>query len=84
MKTIIKKYKDLPLEEGKSYPTRFQTGETFLLKKIIWNNDKMVKLEGIYEKYPHLGICPIGVDRLISDKEFDCDVEVCSKCSEPI
>jgi hypothetical protein len=79
----IKKFLDLPFEEGKTYSTKFQTGEKFLLKKIIksTNNLKIIRFEGIYEFAPHLGECPLNPDRLIPDKIADGEIEVCSKCN---
>ena len=92
MKTSIPKYSDLPFEEGKRYTTKFATGEKFLLKKVIWGKvkikgeivDRILNFEGIYEDYQHLGICPLGGDRLIADKKYEGEVEVCHKCKEPI
>lgn len=84
MKKTIKSFMELPFEEGKTYPTKFQTGEKFLLKKIITNKGKIIGFEGIYESAPHLGICPLNADRLIPDKVVDVDICVCDKCGTPI
>jgi hypothetical protein len=92
MKKSIPKYSDLPFEEGKTYTTKFATGEKFLLKKVIWGKrkikgeivDVILNFEGIYEKHPELGVCPLGGDRLIADKKYECDIDVCHKCGEPI
>lgn len=83
----MKIYKDLPFEEGKTYQTKFATGEKFLLKKIIWTKGKKPKIygfEGIYENSSHLGICPLGENRLIVDKVEIEDFEVCDKCKQKI
>jgi len=92
MKTSIPKYSDLSFEEGKTYTTKFATGEKFLLKKVIWGKikvkgetiDTIIRFEGIYEKSPSLGICPLGGDRLIADKKYEGEIEICHKCKEPI
>ena len=64
----VKNYKELPLEVGKVYKTKFQTQELFELKEIIYKpNDvenKIIGLKGVYINKPHLGICPLGADRL--------------------
>ncbi len=86
------KLRDLPFIEGKIYPTKFATGEMFLIKEIIWidskvNNasiKKMHQFKGVYQNSPHLGVCPLSIDRLIPETEFDCEIEVCSKCNEPV
>ena len=65
--------------DGNWYKTKFQTGELFLLKNIIWTPEptgkfpiktpkRMIKFEGVYEKCPHLGICPLNTDRLIPEE----------------
>lgn len=83
---IITIYKELPAEEGKTYKTRFQTGENFTLIKIVKRpgSDIVLWYEGIYEKYPHLGLCPIGPDRLILDSVADGELEICGNCGKPI
>lgn len=84
MKKNIKSFKDLPFEEGKTYQTKFQTGEKFLISKIIKSGDKIIRFEGIYETAPHLGPCPLNADRLIPDKVEDIEICVCDKCGTPI
>lgn len=59
-----------PKEEwqiDKVYKTKFATGENFLVKEIIMTpcKGKIIEFRGIYERHPHLGICPLGTDRLI-------------------
>lgn len=84
--------KDIPFTEGKIYSTKFATGELFLLKEIIYSENKingisskrLTGLKGVYQNSPHLGICPISPDRLIPETEFNKEIEVCSKCNEPI
>jgi len=56
----------LPLEIGNTYETKFATKEKFLLKNIVKNDKGVItSLEGIYINRAHLGICPIGADRLV-------------------
>jgi len=77
-------YNELPFEEGKTYQTKFQTGEKFLISKIIKSGDKIIRFEGIYETAPHLGPCPLNPDRLIPDKVKQSEIYVCDKCGTPI
>ncbi len=89
MPVKVPKYENLPFEEGKTYQTAFQTKDRYIIKKIIWRVEqkvtkKIVGFEGIYEKYPHLGTCPLPVDRLIPEKKFVGEIEVCEKCKEPV
>ena len=77
----IKKFKELPFEIDRVYTTKFQTKDQFLLKNIMLSGH-MVK--GIYIGSEHLGICGLGIDRLIPETEFECEIEVCDKCGEPI
>lgn len=84
IKKLIK-HKELPFEIGKTYTTRFATGDKFLLTKIKYNTKgDRIGFEGVYEKYPHLGECPIGPDRLIPDTIEDGFIEVCDQCGTPI
>ncbi len=81
----IPKFKELPFESGKIYTTKFTTGEKFFLSKIIYNKKGgIIGFEGIYEKYSHLGNCPLNPDRLIPDKIEDGFIEVCDCCGNPI
>ncbi len=65
---------DLDFEVGKTYKTKFQTGELFTITKIITrpflNTTKIVSFEGIYESHPHLGPCPLDVERLIPERKI--------------
>lgn len=87
-----KKFRDLPIEEGKSYVTRFQTGELFFVKKvkkIFFKSggvsvEKVVGYEGIYWNAKHLGICPLAVDRLIPQRVEDGFMYVCDCCNTEI
>ena len=84
IKKIIK-YKELPFEIGKTYTTKFATGERFLLTKIKTNaTGRIFGFDGIYEKCPHLGECPLGPDRLIPDRVEDGFIDVCDCCNTPI
>jgi len=79
----IKKYLDLPFEENTWYTTKFQTGEKFLIKKIISLKGKVIKFEGFYASNLEI-LCPLNADRLIPDRIEDGHTEVCHKCGEPI
>lgn len=84
VKKIIK-YKELPFEIGKTYTTKFQTGEKFLLTNIKYNTKgDRIGFDGIYEKCSHIGECGLGPDRLIPDKIEDGFIEVCDFCNTPI
>lgn len=89
MKKMVPTFKDLPFEEGKVYKTKFSTGESFKVTKIIIgttgiNKGKIIGFNGVYEgKYAHLGVCPLGGDRLISERVKNGE-EVCDKCGTPI
>ena len=86
MKSTKKTFKDLPFEEEQTYQTKFQTGEKFLIKEIVWNNQKtkIITFKGIFEDHPHSGICPLNADRLVPDQIEDIEILVCNKCGEPI
>ena len=64
---------DLEFEVDKTYKTKFQTGELFLIKKIITrpflNTTKVIRFEGIYLSHPHIGICPIDPERLMPERK---------------
>lgn len=80
MKKIVLR-NDLPLEVDKTYVTKFQTKEKFTVKVINTNKyGEQVSVMGIYEKSPHLGNCPLPVERLIHDTEPGDTVEVCEHC----
>lgn len=83
---IIPIIRDLPFEEGKTYKTKCQVPENFLVKKIIWNPQKtrVTGFQGIYEDLPHLGICPLNGDRLVAEKIQDGTEEVCGNCGSKI
>jgi hypothetical protein len=84
----IKTYTALPFEEGKTYKTKFATGDFFILKKIVWvkrHGEMFIdRFEGLYEHKQDLGICPLGPDRLIPDMVETGEQEVCSNCGHPI
>lgn len=83
----IKKFKALPLEEGKTYRTKMATGEHFTISRIVADKfGNIVRLLGVYEKSPHLGDCPLSPERLIPEMVEDGEVEVCDnpKCGHPI
>ncbi len=82
---IVKKFKALPFEEGKTYTTRFATKEKFTVNVIRRDkNGKMLCFEGVYEKSPHLGNCQLNLDRLIPEMIEDGTEEVCDHCNRPI
>lgn len=72
---------DLPFEIGKTYKTKFQTGEKFIITDIVWSfkyegeREKRVKVKnkmiyplGFYENKPEIKNCLINFDRLIPEK----------------
>lgn len=91
---IIKKisYKELPIEEGQIYKTRFQTGELFRVVKVLKKQfksgdqsvEKIIGYEGIYLDHKHLGVCPLAVDRLIPIQINDGFKYVCDCCGEEV
>lgn len=64
---------DLEFEVGKTYKTKFQTGELFRVEKIITrpflNTTKVVRLEGVYLTHPNIGLCPLDPERLIPERK---------------
>ena len=90
MKKLIKEEEDLPFEIGKTYLTKFATGERFTINKIIIGTEgkmkgKIIGFEGIYEKAPHLGQCPLGGDRLYPQTRLtgnDVLIHICPHCKK--
>ena len=82
-------FKELPLEEGKTYRTKFQTGDLFTVVKIKtvtfksggFEGIKVVGVEGLYVGKEHIGLCPLAEERLIHDKEQIGVMECCPKCN---
>lgn len=82
----------MPFESGKTYQTKFQTGEKFTLTQDPYKRDKdgnIIKLSntvyGMYELCPHLGVCPISSERLIPEIELvDKEIEVCGECGREL
>ena len=93
MKLIRKKKReiiDLPFKVGETYVTKMQTAEKFTITEIVMKKDKdktneIHILHGIWDKTPHLGVCPIFPERLIphqieSGKVLDvCNCPHCNK-----
>lgn len=78
---------DLDFEVGKTYKTKFQTGERFTITKIITRpflkTTIIIRVFGVYEKAPHLGECPLDHERLIPEtKTITKDVEYCDCCGK--
>ena len=84
MKKTIAVFEELPIEVGKTYKTKFSTGEEFTVEKIITKpvSGRILYFEGLYENSKHLGTCPIGSDRLIPEKVPVGTMEVCGNCGE--
>lgn len=80
----IKKYKDLPFETQRKYKTKLATGEEFFLVNVVWKNERILWFEGYWADHMHVGICPLGPDRLIPDQVEDGEIEICENCGEPI
>jgi hypothetical protein len=78
MKKIRKEEIEVPFIIGETYDTKFSTGERFTLTRI-----GKTQAYGIYERSPELGICPLGIERLVSRKQFtgvETEITVCPKC----
>jgi len=89
MKTTIPKFKSLPFEEGKTYITKFATGDKFKVVEIIIgktgiSKGKIIGFNGIYETAQHLGLCPLSADRLYPETIPDGTVDICKECREPL
>lgn len=69
----------LPLEIGKTYKTKFATGQLFTVIRISKDT-----CWGFYVASPALGLCPLNSERLIPEYKTYTEVEVCSKCGEEI
>lgn len=60
---------DLPLEVDKTYKTKFQTKDTFTIRRIDKKSTGVIiTVWGIYDSHPDLGICPLSPERIIPDK----------------
>jgi len=68
-KIQVKKVLSNKYEINKIYITKLQTGWEFLLKEIVYKNNKsnIDHFKGIWIGREHLGICPLGADRLINE-----------------
>jgi hypothetical protein len=84
MVEIVPTYNELPIEVGKTYRTKFQTGEMFTVTKIVEKGGKILWFEGIYGDHAHVGVCPIGNERLIPERVLSGGMDVCSYCKMPI
>lgn len=79
MKKEVSTYVELPLEAGKTYKTKFATGERFTVTRI-----ERKTAYGIYENHKHLGECPLSVDRIIHEREYGQKICVCGNCGVPL
>lgn len=79
---LVPAFKNVPLEIGKKYKTKFQTGDIVTLVDIVYHKEKITGLKVIYESKPYLGVCPLGPDRLIQERIKVRDVDVCPHCGE--
>lgn len=71
----MKRFKTIPLpfEENKTYKTNTSLSENFKITRIVYHSQdktKMIWVEGIYEHLPHLGVCPLNLDRLVPETEI--------------
>ncbi len=87
------KYRDLPLCDGKTYSTRFQTGEQFTITSIVCRkatkkfesvDERPFLLYGTYVGQEHLGICMLDPGRLVPEREEIGIAAVCTCCGEEI
>lgn len=85
---------EVPVEVGKTYQTKICASWFFTVTRII-QEKRIIKgkeflgavkgFEGIYIESPHLGVCPVGPDRLIQDKiNSGKTIDVCSKCGDEL
>lgn len=83
---IIKTYKDIPFEEGKTYKTKFATGEYFMINSIKHAKvtQQAIEIKGIYLNNTYLGDCTISPERLIPERKEIGEHRVCSKCKTVI
>lgn len=92
MKKIVKEERTLPIEIGKTYITKLQTKDKFTVTQLVVKHNKnngktTTMMKGIWENAPHLGECPLDVERLIPEKEFtgkEYQVTVCPNCEHEI
>lgn len=85
-------YRDLPLVEGKTYRTKFQTGDWFKVIKIktvafksgSFETVRIVGIEGYYVGKEHIGLCPIAEERLIHEQEQTGTKTICPHCEKEI
>lgn len=85
-------FKDLPLEEGKTYRTKFQTGDLFKVVKIKtipfksgdYSTVRVVGVEGYYVGKEDIGLCPLAEERLIHEKQQIGVMECCPSCNKEI
>lgn len=82
MKKTVKKYSDVPFQEGKTYKTKWSTGEKFTIINIIRKGDKIIRFEGLFESCPQIGLCPLEPERLIPERIEDGTIDICSNCGE--
>jgi hypothetical protein len=80
----FKVYKELDLEEGKVYKTKFSTGEFFQIVRIVRLKESIIGLEGIYLSHPHVGVCPLSKERLVPEKVLINEIQVCDTCATPL
>jgi hypothetical protein len=84
MKKLHRQQIPIPFELGQTYNTKFATGDTFTITRMDKNKyNEVISVWGIYERRPHLGECPISVDRLIQQMEFtgiEFEITVCPHC----
>ena len=62
-------YLQYMIEIDKTYNTNWAATERFTVKEIVMFKGKQIKVNGIFEKSPHLGLCPLDVNQLRVEKE---------------
>jgi hypothetical protein len=78
---------DLELEEGKTYKTKFQTGELFRVERIVRRQmyNKIIMVYGIYLSHAHIGLCPLDPERLIPESRIEnIEVLICECCGKDL
>lgn len=87
MKKLVPKKESLLFVVGETYETKFATKERFTLTRdayvrkdgiIIWTNKTVW---GVYERSPHLGECPLNLDRIVPHtKTIQIELDFCDTC----
>jgi len=84
-------FEEEPFIIGETYKAKFQTGELFTIKDIVYVTRKVIDAKGnpVKEKVLHMfwgyyvnreGLYPLGGDRLIARKKHISNQQTCPHC----